>query len=433
MENACGLRPNADGPVGWRTAVDEFQPSSPFLTTAPGRGATFRVTLPVVLSVGSIGREPQWDAFWWLMITIRSARGSSARWPMPATMWRRPATRTAAIERLQNSQFDVVLTDLRMGGADGMDVLRTTRSIQPGAAVILMTAFGSIHTAVEAMKIGAFDFVQKPFEIEELELKIEKAIEFRHLKYEVEHLRQERAPVVKIPPTGIPLQEIERQAVVEALRMSNWVQKTAAELLGISPRVMNYKIKILSIEMPRSRRVVTTKTVSSNHSLARDALTSRPRLSAASLRPVLIAALLLATPPAPQTAAEYQTTRRSLLNFAEVALARMGYLQGPFSGEATSALRAAVSAYESDRRLPITGDPLSARTFDHLGADIKKLSHEPVGVPSSSFLDSYWDDGYASSTGTWMIEHDEVAFPEQTTQVTCERDRNGMQSNSRLF
>ena len=100
-----------------------------------------------------------------------------------------------AIERLQDSQFDVVLTDLRMGGADGMDVLRTTRSIQPSAAVILMTAFGSIHTAVEAMKIGAFDFVQKPFEIEEMELKIEKAIELRHLKYQVEYLRHEQQDI----------------------------------------------------------------------------------------------------------------------------------------------------------------------------------------------------------------------------------------------
>ena len=66
----------------------------------------------------------------------------------------------------------------------------------------------------------------------------------------------ERALAVKIPPTGIPLEEIERQAVVEALRMSNWVQKDAAELLSISPRVMNYKIKILNIEIPRSRRVL---------------------------------------------------------------------------------------------------------------------------------------------------------------------------------
>ena len=105
------------------------------------------------------------------------------------------ANGTAAIERLQDNQFDVVLTDLRMGGADGMDVLRTTRSIQPSAAVILMTAFGSIHTAVEAMKIGAFDFVQKPFEIEEMELKIEKAIELRHLKYHVDYLRHEQQDI----------------------------------------------------------------------------------------------------------------------------------------------------------------------------------------------------------------------------------------------
>jgi two-component system response regulator AtoC len=76
-----------------------------------------------------------------------------------------------------------------------MDVLRTTRSLQPNAAVILMTAFGSIHTAVEAMKIGAFDFVQKPFEIEEMELKIEKAIELRHLKYQVDYLRHEQQEV----------------------------------------------------------------------------------------------------------------------------------------------------------------------------------------------------------------------------------------------
>src|SRR6188508_3244424 len=102
---------------------------------------------------------------------------------------------TAAIERLQESQFDVVLTDLRMGGADGMDVLRTTRSIQPSAAVILMTAFGSIHTAVEAMKIGAFDFVQKPFEIEEMELKVEKALEHRRLKHEIDYLRHEQQDI----------------------------------------------------------------------------------------------------------------------------------------------------------------------------------------------------------------------------------------------
>jgi len=95
----------------------------------------------------------------------------------------------AAIERLHDSYFDVVLSDLKMGGSDGMDVLRTTRALHPTTAVILMTAFGSVNTAVEAMKIGAFDYVQKPFEIEEMEVKIEKALEMKRMKNELDYLR----------------------------------------------------------------------------------------------------------------------------------------------------------------------------------------------------------------------------------------------------
>src|SRR5437016_9791207 len=94
-----------------------------------------------------------------------------------------------AIARLHESYFDVVLSDLKMGGSDGMDVLRTTRAMHPTTAVILMTAFGSVNTAVEAMKIGAFDYVQKPFEIEEMEGKIDKALELRRMKHELEYLR----------------------------------------------------------------------------------------------------------------------------------------------------------------------------------------------------------------------------------------------------
>ena len=95
----------------------------------------------------------------------------------------------AAIERLHDGHFDVVLSDLKMGGSDGMDVLRTTRALHPSTAVILMTAFGSVNTAVEAMKIGAFDYVQKPFEIEEMEVKIEKALEMKRMKHELDYLR----------------------------------------------------------------------------------------------------------------------------------------------------------------------------------------------------------------------------------------------------
>src|ERR1700746_3105159 len=95
----------------------------------------------------------------------------------------------AAIERLHDSYFDVVLSDLKMGGSDGLAVLKTARALHPTTAVTLMTAFGTVNTAVEAMKSGAFDYVQKPFEIEEMEVKIEKALEVKRLKHELDYLR----------------------------------------------------------------------------------------------------------------------------------------------------------------------------------------------------------------------------------------------------
>src|SRR6187455_2334129 len=95
----------------------------------------------------------------------------------------------AAIEKLHEGFFDVVVNDLKMGGSTGLDVLRTTKTLHPSTAVILMTAFGSVHTAVEAMKSGAFDYVQKPFEIEEMEVKIEKALEMRRMRHELDYLR----------------------------------------------------------------------------------------------------------------------------------------------------------------------------------------------------------------------------------------------------
>ena len=101
----------------------------------------------------------------------------------------------AAIERLHEGAFDVVLSDLKMGGSDGLDVLRTAKALHPNTVVILMTAFGSVHTAVEAMRIGAFDYVPKPFEIEEMEVKIEKALEHRRLRNEIDYLRHTQSDI----------------------------------------------------------------------------------------------------------------------------------------------------------------------------------------------------------------------------------------------
>src|SRR5439155_4910678 len=84
-----------------------------------------------------------------------------------------------ATERLQQESYDVVLTDMRMPKKSGLEVLRFAKQVNELTVVIMMTAFGTIESAVEAMKNGAYDYIQKPFELEELEVKINRALEHR--------------------------------------------------------------------------------------------------------------------------------------------------------------------------------------------------------------------------------------------------------------
>jgi two-component system, NtrC family, response regulator HydG len=88
-------------------------------------------------------------------------------------------------ERGGAGAYDVVLTDLRMGSKDGIDVLRAVKTAQPMTEVIVMTAYGTIESAVEAMRFGAFDYIQKPFTEQELLVKVGKALDNRRLASEV--------------------------------------------------------------------------------------------------------------------------------------------------------------------------------------------------------------------------------------------------------
>jgi two-component system NtrC family response regulator len=79
-----------------------------------------------------------------------------------------------AIALLAEKPFDVVLTDLNMPGKSGLEVLKAAKSARPEIEVILITAYGTIHTAVEAMRLGAYDFITKPFKIAEIESKVDR-------------------------------------------------------------------------------------------------------------------------------------------------------------------------------------------------------------------------------------------------------------------
>jgi two-component system response regulator PilR (NtrC family) len=97
----------------------------------------------------------------------------------------------AAIEHLRRDAFDLVVTDLRMLDVDGMAVLRAALEIAPDTVVVVVTAYASTETAVEAMKLGAYDYVTKPFKLDEIRVKLANALERKRLKDENRALRRQ--------------------------------------------------------------------------------------------------------------------------------------------------------------------------------------------------------------------------------------------------
>lgn len=95
------------------------------------------------------------------------------------------------INVLQRNNFDLILSDIQMPGATGMDVLAESLKKNPSPPCILITAYGSIETAVDAIKAGAYDFVSKPIDVSRLELIIERALESKELKEENTRLRKQ--------------------------------------------------------------------------------------------------------------------------------------------------------------------------------------------------------------------------------------------------
>ena len=90
-----------------------------------------------------------------------------------------PRDGAEAVMMAKAGAFDVVLLDLRMPDCTGLDILPELKTALPEAAVIMMTAYGTVKTAVEAVKNGAYDFLTKPFDLDEMRLLIKKALELQ--------------------------------------------------------------------------------------------------------------------------------------------------------------------------------------------------------------------------------------------------------------
>lgn len=144
-----------------------------------------------------------------------------------------------AIAQLSIAPFDVIVSDLMMPGADGMMVLREARATQPDAEVILMTAFGTVDTAVEAMKLGAYDYITKPFDPEELLLRVRRAAERKQLKQQSRDLqtaldgtRRLDNLVARSQPMQRVLELVQRVAATEATVLITGESGTGKEVVA---------------------------------------------------------------------------------------------------------------------------------------------------------------------------------------------------------
>ena len=122
----------------------------------------------------------------------------------------------AALAKFSEAPFDLVVTDLRMPDTDGMALLRAIRERDAETVVIVMTAFASTETAVEAMKLGAWDYVIKPFKLDEIRVKLANALERKRLKDENRALRRQLTG--REPLDGFVGRSVVMEAVFDMIR-----------------------------------------------------------------------------------------------------------------------------------------------------------------------------------------------------------------------
>ena len=135
-------------------------------------------------------------------------------------------------EYVRNHLVDLVLLDIRLPGKSGLEVIRELKDLDPDIVVIMMTAFADIEPAIEAMKMGAFDYLVKPFDLEELRLVVSKALETQQLRREVARLRWQKEK--ELPESELYGNSPKMLEVKELIKIVSQTPRTSVLIQGES-------------------------------------------------------------------------------------------------------------------------------------------------------------------------------------------------------
>ena len=167
----------------------------------------------------------------------------------------------AAIEDIKKDIFDLIITDMNMPKASGLDLLKSAKQISPDIIVVIITAFGSTDSAVEAMKLGAYDYIQKPFQMDEIRIVVKNALEKQKLQKDVSVLKDQLGPasLENIIGSSSPMLElfnmIKRTASSSANVLIEGESGTGKELVAraihnLSPRKENRFVALNCAAIP---------------------------------------------------------------------------------------------------------------------------------------------------------------------------------------
>lgn len=162
------------------------------------------------------------------------------------------ATGKQTFKALKNEEYDLILLDLRLPDANGIDILKEVSEKYSNTLTILMTAYSSVDSAVKALKLGAYDYVNKPFEIDEMVMTIQKALETTRLRREVSHYRDEY--LKKFGLSAIIGRTPAMQEIFKLIRKISQSETTTVLLEGESGTGKDLIAKAIHYQSPRANK-----------------------------------------------------------------------------------------------------------------------------------------------------------------------------------